>query len=77
MDRQNFNPGVSIFSEMNSIYHLLRSYRVSDAVLSALHVLTHLVISFTSRGGYICYPRVTGETGEAQPGQVTLSWAKY
>lgn len=43
-DRPNFNPWMSTFSETNDSFHLLRSYRVSDAVLNTLHVLAHLII---------------------------------
>lgn len=43
-DRPNFNPWTSTFSETNDSFHLLSSYRVSDAVLRALRVLAHLII---------------------------------
>lgn len=41
MDRQNFNPRMSIFSEMNNTYHLLSSY-MCPALFS--HVDTYELI---------------------------------
>lgn len=46
-DRQNFNLEINIFREMNNICYLLSCYHVADAVLRALNVLAHLIISLT------------------------------